>query len=353
MASFVFRRAMATVLTVSHQAAPPPADPITVVCRSAVDRHMLGTAWAAHSASLGLTYVLREAVGSGADPGHTFDWATYHSQLRSTRLGHTVLHARSVSSTQSVVRTLAPLAAAAADAASTDAIQVDPLPLVCVADQQTAGTGRGSNTWVSPAGCLMFTFTARTRRVAQLAFVQYLVSLALVDAICGAGAPGSGGDGGGGGGELGAFLRPRIRIKWPNDIYTADGRKLGGVLCQSHMMGATVDLTCVCKSRLFFLFLCGIWRVVFPLLHHPHSFIQLSYFFLPYPSPPFESLVAPSLRCPCLRWDPGLFLCCCCCLDAGGSRRTKSGENKILSYFNCRSVPKLFLQSSLLLRSCA
>ena len=43
--------------------------------------------------------------------------------------------------------------------------------------------GRGGNVWESPAGCLMFSFKASTRQAPQLAFLQYLISLAVVDAV--------------------------------------------------------------------------------------------------------------------------------------------------------------------------
>ena len=107
---------------------------------------------------------------------------------------------------------------------------------VFVADRQVGGRGRGKNAWASPAGCLMFSFSFRYGGDGvTLAFVQYLVSLAVVGAVE-AGAKGR--------------LKGRVRIKWPNDIYyvgSAGGKgegegegegkdvflKLGGVLCHS------------------------------------------------------------------------------------------------------------------------
>ena len=34
-----------------------------------------------------------------------------------------------------------------------------------------------------------------------------------------------------------------LRIKWPNDVYTADGLKVGGILCQSTYMSGHFDVT--------------------------------------------------------------------------------------------------------------
>lgn len=88
-----------------------------------------------------------------------------------------------------------------------DVNTVVPPGTVCVADQQTAGRGRGSNAWFSPPGCLLFSFTFTTKDGGNLPFAQYLISLALVKAAhtmphCGA---------------------MPIKIKWPNDIYACLG----------------------------------------------------------------------------------------------------------------------------------
>jgi hypothetical protein len=54
-------------------------------------------------------------------------------------LGHVLLYAQSLPSTQDLLF---------AD------LRDPPRGLVCVADRQTKGRGRGSNVWASPAGCL-------------------------------------------------------------------------------------------------------------------------------------------------------------------------------------------------------
>jgi biotin--protein ligase len=119
------------------------------------------------------------------------------------QLGHYLLHARSTTSTMTLM---------------TNALASLPAGTVFVADQQRAGRGRGANLWVSPPGCLMCNVSFRVRVGAQLPFVQYLVGWALITAVRRH--------------PLGARLN--LRLKWPNDIYM-NGRKVGGVLCQSSM----------------------------------------------------------------------------------------------------------------------
>ncbi|KAI5080778.1 hypothetical protein GOP47_0004553 [Adiantum capillus-veneris] len=94
-----------------------------------------------------------------------------------------------------------------------------PLGTVCVADTQVSGKGRSSNVWESPKGCLMFSFTLQMDNGHMLPFLQYVVSIALVDAIHHVTL------------LKGLPILP-VKIKWPNDIY-ANGVKIGGVLCSS------------------------------------------------------------------------------------------------------------------------
>jgi len=119
------------------------------------------------------------------------------------QLGHTLLHASQTTSTMTLM---------------TGALQGLPAGSVFVADVQRAGRGRGSNVWVSPAGCLMCNVSFRIRSGAQLPFVQYLVGWAIVSVLRKH--------------PLGARLN--ARLKWPNDILL-NGRKVGGIICQSTM----------------------------------------------------------------------------------------------------------------------
>jgi len=82
-----------------------------------------------------------------------------------------------------------------------------PSGLTAVATLQVAGRGRGSNVWVSPMGALVFSTCIRHPRElsvqAPVVFVQYLVALAIVEAIKGY--------------DIGFGDMP-VRLKWPNDI---------------------------------------------------------------------------------------------------------------------------------------
>lgn len=94
-----------------------------------------------------------------------------------------------------------------------------PTPLVFMASFQLSGRGRGNNVWLSPAGCLQFSLllSLPSKMSSKLVFVQYLAALAICEAVDPSG-------------KLG------VRIKWPNDVYTADGRKLGGILVNTNLV---------------------------------------------------------------------------------------------------------------------
>ena len=83
-----------------------------------------------------------------------------------------------------------------------------PNGFTATATTQLAGRGRGSNVWVSPPGSLMFSTVLRVSfaqaETAPVVFVQYLVGLAIVDAIKT---------------YEPAYQRMPIKLKWPNDIY--------------------------------------------------------------------------------------------------------------------------------------
>lgn len=94
-----------------------------------------------------------------------------------------------------------------------------PMGAVCVADVQFKGRGRSKNAWDSPWGCLMFSFTLQMEDGKIVPLVQYVVSLAVTEAIkdvC----------------DRNGFPCPDVRIKWPNDLYL-NGLKVGGILCTS------------------------------------------------------------------------------------------------------------------------
>lgn len=92
------------------------------------------------------------------------------------------------------------------------------LPLLVVADEQTAGRGRGTNRWWSGRGNLTFSLlmdgAALTSDGAGSPLVGLAAAVAVVDCV--------------------AALLPActVGIHWPNDVFAA-GRKLAGVLVET------------------------------------------------------------------------------------------------------------------------
>ncbi|XP_052188913.1 biotin--protein ligase 2-like [Diospyros lotus] len=94
-----------------------------------------------------------------------------------------------------------------------------PIGAACVADVQFKGRGRLNNVWQSPRGCLTFSFTIQMDDGRVVPLVQYVVSLAVTEAIkdvC----------------HKNGIPYLDVRIKWPNDLYL-NGLKVGGILCTS------------------------------------------------------------------------------------------------------------------------
>ncbi|CAI2178702.1 10554_t:CDS:2 [Funneliformis geosporum] len=95
-----------------------------------------------------------------------------------------------------------------------------PTGFVCTATQQNQGRGRGKNSWISPLGCLQFSVVLRhPSNIASVVFIQYLLSLAVVEAIR----------------TKKGYEDLPLRLKWPNDIYT-ENFKIGGVIINSHFV---------------------------------------------------------------------------------------------------------------------
>ncbi|KAG0373102.1 biotin holocarboxylase synthetase [Mortierella sp. AD032] len=124
-----------------------------------------------------------------------------------------------------------------------------PTGFVCNATIQTAGRGRGRNSWISPPGCLQFSMVLRhpfQARHASAVFVQYLVALAVVESVC----------------SLPGYEELPLKLKWPNDIYAEapleEGEqpapagtpprmvKIGGVLVNSNFSGSEFLLVAGC-----------------------------------------------------------------------------------------------------------
>ncbi|MEM1509143.1 MAG: biotin--[acetyl-CoA-carboxylase] ligase [Thermofilaceae archaeon] len=81
---------------------------------------------------------------------------------------------------------------------------------VVIAEEQTAGRGRLSRSWVSPHGGLWFTIVLKPEKF------THLLSLAIGTAIATA---------------LRELFGIEARLKWPNDVQV-EGRKVGGILVE-------------------------------------------------------------------------------------------------------------------------
>ncbi|OZJ04014.1 hypothetical protein BZG36_03628 [Bifiguratus adelaidae] len=126
--------------------------------------------------------------------------------------------------------------------------QTLPSGFVCSAAHQVAGRGRGRNSWVSIVGALQFSLVLRHPTHlshAPVVFIQYLISLAFVEAI--RSKPG--------------YENIPLRLKWPNDIYaeSTEGqagqetkalRKIGGVLVNSSYLNGEFLLVIGCGTNI-------------------------------------------------------------------------------------------------------
>ncbi|KAL5513038.1 BPL1 [Sanghuangporus vaninii] len=189
--------------------------------------------------------VLKNGVVPPPESTRAFDLSQYFSCLaaaqnekgsnsaQSQKMGEVLLYGEVVTSTQTMLDKNSKL------------LSYLPIPLVSVATHQLAGRGRGSNTWLSPPGCLQFSLLLRLPLSAfpasRLVFIQYLFGLAVVEACRSSSVLGAFGD--------------RIRLKWPNDIYAitahSGAKKIGGILVNTSFMGGHVDIVVGCGLNVF------------------------------------------------------------------------------------------------------
>lgn len=87
---------------------------------------------------------------------------------------------------------------------------------IVIAETQTKGRGRGSNSWFSPKGSIALTITVPGVDVSRLGVLPLGVGSAVVGAL--------------------RPLRARASVKWPNDVLI-DGGKVCGILCESSLLG--------------------------------------------------------------------------------------------------------------------
>jgi BirA family transcriptional regulator, biotin operon repressor / biotin---[acetyl-CoA-carboxylase] ligase len=145
------------------------------------------------------TLVDRPEAGSSSIPAHQWEGCTSGELATHWQLPRVLLFA-SVSSTNDIARRLAGTGA--------------PSGTLVLADEQRAGRGRGARNWASPAGLGFWgSFVIRDISAETLATLPLRVAVAVARG-------------------LEVFAPQRIRIKWPNDLFSG-GQKLGGILCEA------------------------------------------------------------------------------------------------------------------------
>lgn len=101
-------------------------------------------------------------------------------------------------------------------------------PIVLVAESQTAGRGRQGRSWLNqPGDCLMYSLGLVLNPL-DWSGLSLVVGLSIAESLQAAALPG----------------QPRIGVKWPNDLWLQDGRKLGGTLIETANLPAGVDAPC-------------------------------------------------------------------------------------------------------------
>ncbi|XP_075053337.1 biotin--protein ligase isoform X2 [Mixophyes fleayi] len=141
-----------------------------------------------------------------------FSLEQYRENLGTQKLGRIVLYADVTTTTFSLLDGLM-------------FHEPEEMGLIAIATRQTQGKGRGGNVWLSPKGCALMTLLVSIPLSSQLgqriAFVQHLMSLAVVEAVR----------------SMPGYEDIELKVKWPNDIYYGNLMKLGGVLVNSTLMG--------------------------------------------------------------------------------------------------------------------
>lgn len=97
-----------------------------------------------------------------------------------------------------------------------------PAGTLVIADEQTAGRGRGGKTWQSAPGAgLWMTLVERPRDPSGIGVLSLRVGLAAA-------------------GALDRFAAEPVRVKWPNDLYV-DQDKLAGILVEARWREQSVE----------------------------------------------------------------------------------------------------------------
>jgi len=101
-----------------------------------------------------------------------------------------------------------------------------PAGTLVIANEQTAGRGRGGKSWQSsPGDGLWLTLIERPADASGLGVLSLRVGLAAAEA-------------------LDRFASEPIRLKWPNDLYV-DEKKLGGILVEARWREQAVEYVAI------------------------------------------------------------------------------------------------------------
>lgn len=100
------------------------------------------------------------------------------------------------------------------------------VPAALFADEQTAGRGRRDRRWdMSAGGGLLVSFYVPWRSEVDIHGVPTSLGVAAIEAIAGVGR--------------------EVRLKWPNDVVSMEGKKLGGMLSEAVVVdGKLVGVVC-------------------------------------------------------------------------------------------------------------
>uniref|UniRef100_A0A0N5C785 BPL/LPL catalytic domain-containing protein n=1 Tax=Strongyloides papillosus TaxID=174720 RepID=A0A0N5C785_STREA len=156
-----------------------------------------------------------------------FNRNEYFTSLHTEKLGRLLLHSDVCTTTLDINNAL--LAA----------FPKNTSPIVVTANYQTSGIGRSGNQWISPKGCLMFSYnydiSSNSFLSKRITFVQHILAVAIVDAIH----------------ALVDVEDLPLKIKWPNDIYWDRKYKMGGIIVKCSIvrdnfrciMGAGINIS--------------------------------------------------------------------------------------------------------------
>lgn len=123
------------------------------------------------------------------------------------------------------------------DVARAEAVEGAPEGTVVVTDYQRTGRGRDGRQWSAPRGAaLLFSVVLRpTMQLRDTPLLVFLAAAAVREAVAHVVAAPHRATGSGSDHDAGPVL-----IKWPNDVVTASGRKLAGILLEMDARGGRV-----------------------------------------------------------------------------------------------------------------